>query len=329
MVKQKSSNKKKGPKGKKARAKAKLDKQWGETAIIDDEKPRRLGKSRLKTQLRTQDSGKAVQWTSSASREPDILPETTMDEGYSAPSASGNQQDSKQKSSLRKGRLPRHEYVSDSEEADSEDEEAPALQGLLEAIRKAKRADSIKQPMKKGITSWRNKMAQDDPASGVEMKGFDDLSTSESESEPGDSDIEENAGDDSVEIHLDDDDDDRNMDLFYQHFNRKPLSSEQLQDSSSVSRKIKIDSKTEFCVSTSQSIEVESPFSSTTTVDELKDLAEASFKGNRKVLKTMWTKLSKRQMTERQALIYPFLTRYMDMLITTESRKVRLVVEQT
>ena len=43
-----SSGKKKGPKGKKARAKAKIDRQWGETRIENEEaQSRRIGNSRL------------------------------------------------------------------------------------------------------------------------------------------------------------------------------------------------------------------------------------------------------------------------------------------
>ena len=43
-----SSGKKKGPKGKKARAKAKIDRQWGEIRIENEEaQSRRIGNSRL------------------------------------------------------------------------------------------------------------------------------------------------------------------------------------------------------------------------------------------------------------------------------------------
>ena len=130
-----------------------------------------------------------------------------------------------------------------------------------------------------------------------------------------DSDGEEDADDDLLE-------DEQNIDLFYQHFNRDPLPQEHLQSFSSTSHKIKLDSATELHVVVDPSAEKDLLFNSNTSHDDLRRLAASSFDGTRKVLKTRWMKHSSTLMTERQASIYPFLTRYMDMLITTESRKV-------
>jgi hypothetical protein len=55
---------------------------------------------------------------------------------------------------------------------------------------------------------------------------------------------------------------------------------------------------------------------------EWQDHAQMAFAGNRKVLQNQWKRIHKR-LTDDQAPIYPFLTRYADLLITTQSRKVQ------
>jgi len=321
MVKQKAAAKKKGPKGKKARAKAKLDKQWGETAIIDDETPRRLGKSRLKTRSLTQDTGKSIRWAATENKEQQTPQEAEFHDPRTAVPRSG----SKQQSSIRKSRISLDNLLSDSEGGDSEDEEAPALQGLLDAIRKAKRVAAGGVSKKKGTPNKdSNVMMQDDQASDVEMEADDDsLDGGSDDSEPEDSDGEEDIDEESVDDRIDDE---QKIDLYYQHFNQEPLSHEHLQNVSSTSHKIKLDSTTELHVVVDPSAEKDSPFNSNTSHDDLRRLAASSFEGTRKVLKTRWMKLSSMLMTDRQASVYPFLTRYMDMLITTESRKVCLAL---
>jgi hypothetical protein len=321
MVKQKATTKKKGPKGKKARAKAKLDKQWGETAIIDDEKPRRLGKSRLKTRSRTQDTGKSIRWAATEGKEQEDPQEAEFHDDRTAGPQS-TRLGSKQQSSLRKGRISQYNVLSDSEGGESEDEESPALQGLLDAIRKAKKASTVGVSKKKGTLQENpNLMLQDEQGSDVEMEDDDSLDSESDDSELEDSDGDDDADEESVQEHIDDE---HQTDLFYKHFHREPLSQEQLQNLSLTSHKIKVDSKTELHVVTDPSAEEESPFNSNTSLDNLRQLAISSFEANRKVLKTRWMKLSTTVMMESQASIYPFLTRYMDMLITTESRKVCL-----
>jgi len=337
MVKQKSSSKKKGLKGKKARAKAKLEKQWGETAIIEDDKPHRVGKSRLKARTITKDSEKTIQWASNEVREQPSVPTTSSQDigrrGSSLVPTSG----SRQQSSLRKGRTSYNEYVSDSEGNDSEDDDAPAVQGLLDAIRKAaKRSDAGKNSKRKDRVSKddNDSMIDENPESDIEMQeeDDDDSSNHDSESETEESDVVEQEDDEElVEEHSDDEDDDDHgddkMDLFYAHFNQAPMTLEQTQNMPSVSHKIIIDSTTELHVTTATNSVEDSTFKSTTSLDQLKRLADSSFQGNRKALKTRWTKVSKGSMTERQSSIYPFLTRYMDTFLVTESRKVRLTLK--
>jgi hypothetical protein len=57
--------------------------------------------------------------------------------------------------------------------------------------------------------------------------------------------------------------------------------------------------------------------------EEWQELDKESFAGNRKVLQRQWKRAHKKSlMTDNQASIYSFLTRYTDLLVTTESRKV-------
>ena len=57
------------------------------------------------------------------------------------------------------------------------------------------------------------------------------------------------------------------------------------------------------------------------SMEQWHSAAEGAFADNRKVLQRYW-KQSQKKMTDNQAPIYPFLTRYADMLISTNSRKV-------
>ena len=98
---------------------------------------------------------------------------------------------------------------------------------------------------------------------------------------------------------------------------------------SSASNKVSMNDMLEFQVTIPSMTDDSSGenFDSNTTPGELKTLADSSFECNRTFLQRRWKRLDKSTMTETQFSIYPFLTRYMDLFVTTDSRKVRAVNE--
>lgn len=322
MAKQKSASKKKGPKGKQARAKAKLDRQWGETAIIDDEKPRRVGKSRLKAKLKSDE--KTIRWAEQQTEE-EVARDATPE--YSLPRITNdkNGRQHKPSGSMRKGWNSRNAFTSDdSEDSALEDEDESGVQGLLDAIKNSRemgppsRTQSRKR--ENHVDGNDHEQMQEEPTSDVDMENSEDES-SDDDLEPVESDDEEDMDEDLG--HSDQIDDASNMDLFYGHFGRDPIPSETLKDISLENHKINVGSNTQLQIARPDKInDATSPFSSETSFEDLKRLAASAFDGNRKLLQTRWKKLFKVLMSDRQASIYPCVARYMDMLVTTESRKV-------
>lgn len=331
MVKQKTS-KKKGPKGKKARAKAKLDRQWGESAIIDDEKPRRIGKSRLLARAKKDDERKSIRWAS------DDKDKREMESTPSVP------QPRTEFSGVLKNKKPptfhskkSHNHDDDesfsNSEMDSENEDTPPLQGLLRTIRQSKTKTHVH-------TTNRRNVAQD---LDEEEMNAEEISDAEME----DSDVEDDENDDEISIQDDDISDDealedgdsvdengttpdgkRAIDLFHQHFSRKPLDQDGLKNSSAETSKVTVNDNVELLLTLANSNDAsdDPKFGSEIKPDDLQKIADSSFEGNRKILQHRWKRLNKNRntLTEKQYPIYPFLTRYMDLLVTTDSRKVRI-----
>jgi hypothetical protein len=314
--KAKTVKKTKGPKGKKARAKAKLDRQWGETAIVDDEKQktRRVGKSRLLTKTKTE---RVVPQTSSRPNSRGVL----RTKEYSSKKHNTYHKDGEDEV-----------HFSDSEEDDDSEAEAAPLSGLLSSIRKStkKRKKAKRREQVAADESDDDEIMEEDAKDDSDME-----EDQESDSEVEESDEADDAGahddvddDNSVQDSKNGGDEDSNtFDLFRQRFSRGPLQKSELTNSTLTTTKVSIEGSLELHVSQlAKGDELDSllPEDKTTkkSMEEWSELAQSSFSGNRKVLQRRWKRVQKR-MTDNQAPIYPFLTRYADLLVTTESRKVR------
>lgn len=324
MAKQKTA-KKKGPKGKKARAKAKLERQWGETAIVDNEKPRRVGKSRLIARSANTDREPSVRWAQDEGRgKTQVAVEPAASQGTSVKGVLKNNSPS----SKTGNRHRKDETFRSDSEAESDDDETPALQGFLSAIRKKIKQSGSSKRQGDGSQPSSNFDAQHrgDDSSDTEMESSDDSDNSD-----GDFDEKDDNGIDEV----DDDDDDsvvddiarrRKVDLYYQHFSQSPLQPDELKSTTQPSsNKLIINDQLEFEVITRIARrELDSSnFGPDTGLDDLRKLAATAFEGNRKALQNRWKRLHKGILKDSQFPVYSFLSRYMDLLITTDSRKVR------
>jgi hypothetical protein len=327
-AKAKKTEKKKGPKGKKARAKAKLERQWGETAIVEDEKPRRVKNSRLLNRTNnSEEKNQTIRWAPDEKK-----PTSTAPEKFSKPGFSGVLKNKKSSYHSKKQR-ENSDFFSDSEE-DSEDEETPVIQGLLSSIRKTKGKDASYKP--KGSAREAGAQFDNEEEMGGEVLSDSEMGdssesenseNSEDEGNMSDDDVEDKTDDkddDSVSGHIGSSDDKRPLDLYHQRFSRDPLTKDELANTGAASSKVTVNDILEFQVTTSSPVNgLDGPtFDSNTTPDELKRLAESSFEINRTVLQRRWKQLNKSKMTEVQFPVYPFLSRYMDMFVETSSRKV-------
>lgn len=331
MAKQKTA-KKKGPKGKKARAKAKLERQWGETAIVDDEKPRRVGNSRLLARSKkSQENNQTIRW---APDDRGLRESGSNNSGnQTKPGTSGvlkNNEPKYQSKKWRDNHNDNDNFGSDTE-GDSEDEDAPVIQGLLSSIRKTK--NKSEKPKKKSLARQADSQSDNEEVlTDTEM--VIDANENES-SESGEDSSDDDINDGTIYDHDDDEsvvdlvrpgDEKLPLDLFHQRFSRDPLKKDELESTSQTSSsKVSVDGMFEFQVTTpSGGDTLPSPiFDSKTTPDDLKRVSESAFENNRSVLQRRWKRLNKSTMTEAQFPIYPFLARYMDAFMTTDSRKVR------
>ena len=303
--------KKKGPKGKKARAKAKLDRQWGETAIIDDENPnQRKGKSRLLGQGSVRFGGETSE----------RQPKGKTSPLSKSPRSALRKKDEPAKSYFSSGKQRQNDddaSISDSD-SDSEAETAP-LDDLLSAIRKSKKK-------RKAIHGG------DDDSVSYDDEVMEDNASEDTDSCPDDSELEdyepgtdENDDDSDYSIHDTEAENNSFLDLFSHRFGRSPFLKSELKRSPSTTR-VTVDETVELHVSTSNdgnSFEGLLPNGTEVKQFGWQELAHSSFGANRKVLQRRWRRFNKRKvMSEDQASIYPFLTRYMDLLLTAETRKV-------
>eukprot|EP00934_Nitzschia_sp_Nitz4_P000932 Nitzschia sp. Nitz4//scaffold89_size161592//108098//110593//NITZ4_002388-RA/size161592-snap-gene-0.177-mRNA-1//-1//CDS//3329559646//932//frame0 len=298
--------KKKGPKGKKARAKAKLDRQWGESAVIDDEKTTRVGKSRLLGRKAARERGaenesdrneRTVRWESD-----DNLVQTPK----WTPGKSRRRRDD-------------DDIVFSDSDDDSNEEATPVMEGLLKSIRSQKRKQK------------RSAEVSDESDDDDDM----DMDMEESDNEDGRAeDLESRA---NLVLNTADSDDEESgdegrsgeasIDYFKKHFGRKPLKPSEWENQKPSVNKFQLHNALELQLSipnvhgsSPDALEAES---GTTAAQHFQSLASSCFRGNRKVLQSQWTKVHGPTLTEGQVAIYPMLAQYMDMLITTDSRKDR------
>jgi hypothetical protein len=293
MKKKALDKKKKGPKGKKARAKAKLERQWGEETVDKSEK--RRGRSRL---------------LSSSKKKSDDRQVTKLEpENLSA---------------------PKYEFNNDVSDDDSSDEiesdtEAAPLTNLLQSIRQKKSAPKKKTRVVQDQDSddmdeTQDAEAKDDDVmeeeedSLVDLESESDLEIEENENEKDDDDFAEHAFENK-------------SDLFRQRFSREPLLAEASTSSNEPLIKLTLDASIELHVAAAES-DLESRLlkmkadKDGTEKEALQSISRESFECNRQVLQRQW-KRKKKGLSTSQSQLYPFLSRYMDLLVTTDSTKVR------
>jgi hypothetical protein len=306
MKKKVVKEKKKGPKGKKARAKAKLERQWGEETVLDKQDKPRRGKSRLLS------SSPKKKKRDNDSRQERMISEPT----YEFPN-DVSEDDS-----------------SDDDEKESDTEAAAPMTNLLQSIRnkisvpkqKASRVvqdqdddsdDNMDENQDDEQQANDDDIMQEDDDSDVDLE-------SESELETEENDVNENEKDDDDYL--------EHTDLFRQRFSREPLlaGAEALTSNDQPVIKLTLDANLELHVTAAAESDLESRLlqikadnkDGSTEKDALQSISRESFECNRQVLQRQW-KRKQKGLSTSQSQLYPFLSRYMDLLVTTDSIKVR------
>mmetsp|Transcript_20420 Transcript_20420/g.50052 ORF Transcript_20420/g.50052 Transcript_20420/m.50052 type:complete len:871 (-) Transcript_20420:1456-4068(-) len=258
--KQKGSTKKKGPKGKKARAKAKLERQWGEVAIIDDEKnaTKRIGKSRLKAQEKKISSGGGgVSWggetTLESKKNNNDDDETTERASSNTPVVSKGimkKKTSSTKFEQRKKNRRRSYNDSSSDESSSSDEESDNDETMAMNVLMSKIKKSMKKKKRAAKRAMEEDMVEEEQEDEVDTPMEKEVSSDDEEESEGSSESEDEEDNDAsmpddptnADI-LDDDDasiendqDESAIDIFRTRFSHKPLSGEEVDSISQPSR---------------------------------------------------------------------------------------------
>lgn len=319
MAKQKFT-KKKGPKGKKARAKAKLERQWGETAI-SEEKPRRVGKSRLKTRTSGNYSEPKVRWASNV-KEEHVKPPSSLDGGYAGvlENRSSNYNPSKASPANNVEDDTGDSSLQFSSESEPDEDGTPAIQRLLNSIQKNKQQTKPEKSRHQEGSSdeeedkiiSREEESDDDDDDGSKMDSKEDNTFAMG----GKQDVED-SGDEAK----------RRLDLYYRRFSQDPLESNEIDQ-------VAAGSTSKIVVNENLELQVTIPFpnrnnsanafGSDTDFMTLKQYSEETFGANRQILQERWRNLNKKMFKESQIPIYPLLANYMDLLVTAASRKVRV-----
>jgi hypothetical protein len=309
----KDRDKKKGPKGKKARAMAKLDRQWGEVAVKGDEtQTKRIGNSRL---------------LANTQKESSIRGTTTVKGGKN-----GDFDSNKQK---RRRRTSAYSSSDDSSDDDS-DKEGSAVTNLLTSIRKANRKkqkiDNRKRKRVLFMKDEKNSENDDDDQIMEEDHPTEDEQVESSEDE---SDNESLKDDDaSLDQNMNDDNDKTATDSFRQRFSRQPLPRSEITADAPPIKKVPVDSSLELQVSAKVDSDDHLLVDLFVTEKEPKQVlehwkkcAQMSFEGTRKVLKPQWKRFNnKGGFTASQAPVYSSLTRYADLFVTSDSLEVRIAL---
>ena len=306
----KPSSKKKAPKGKKARAKAKLERQWGE--VVDEKELQesrvRHGKSRLRG------LGDQVQDGTSS-----------LDTKH-------------RKSPTLSDQVP--EQAESSDESDNEGNDfSGALSELLRSIDKKSRL--AKRAGCKAESGDYNKGEAFDEGSEREMDVEGDRKES-SFDEADECEIEEEID----EAMLDDEGENSEIDPFSFHFNRDPLPTQseqltQIVDASQQTIKVPVPMLSasldiQLSASTADTLKLSSNGNIRSSAQSQKwlDTATSLFACNRNILKRGWRRMNasvlrnelgrkKHSLSSLQCALYPSLATYADVLITAETREVR------
>jgi hypothetical protein len=306
--------KKKGPKGKKARAKAKLERQWGEVAADGDKsKTKRVGNSRLlgkqaNTSIRRR--GKTTNTIAGASEK-----ERETSKEYSK--------------TIQSRRHSHNDGVSSSDESsdDDSDNESAAVNTLLSAIRKS----SMKK-RKAGKRQYIEHMTEENESDdNVEEYKSENESSSEEgddESVEDDTEIAEEINDDD-EASVEADGDETTIDFFRQRFSRQPQTVSELTADAPAVKRIPTGVPFELHISHNGNelddflVTEKDP---TKCSEHWQKCAQTAFEGSRKVLQQQWKRFNKKGFTSIQAPIYAALARYADIFGTADSMKVRALL---
>jgi hypothetical protein len=277
-----ADKKKKGPKGKRARAKAKLERQWGEETKEEIGSHKRVGRSRLLSRLQSKNEAPQVGGDESENDAAvDALP-------------------------------PKRSEKSDSDSDDDNDpdddmdlENGAAYSKLLQTIRKTD---------KDGDTDSDSDMEEDANNSGKLLMNESDGNSDEDEAEA----VEEEVG----------------FDPFGSRFSKDPLPEddskrEQMLQKLHVTGKLRVphvDPLLELHVSQPLLAEmnIDSDAAKPMSKGTWKKLSYLSFGCNRDILKRSWKEIQKKTISPWQSILYPFLSRYADCLVTSKSPKVRI-----
>lgn len=347
-----SKEKKKGPKGKKARAKAKLDRQWGEKVIVDEQNDhrqqrKRIGKSRLLR--RTGDSTSAM--SREMKEENDHGTRKIGEFKKDKPQRRRMEQDDDTESSDDDGiddlnflenTMPGGASDDDEDEGETN---ASALSDLLKSIqhkskttkKKKSKNNSTKNHGHLEMETEDDSDILDDDGEESDIEDFGQLNDNELSDDADDNDDIDSINGETQPKH----ENFPNKDLFRERFgDRAPLDKFALENcKTKIPSIVALEETLELHVTSRQGqSQADKNTVGCTAMDELipgidssrKDyqkIAQEAFDGNRIILRRQWQRQLKgsRQnspFSEQQAPVYSFLTRYTDMLITTDSRKV-------
>jgi hypothetical protein len=298
-----SSDRKKGPKGKKARAKAKLERNWGET-VVDHDAGLRQGKSRILSKKR------------------DSNPEKSEIETGPAPKF------------LQSSHENRKIDSDDSENSDSDShdfEEMDHVGGTYSELLRTIRKNSTEETDVDNLETDGNKIDHEDSDSSDhsrEMKPEVSPGSSSEESE------EEKETTHDIKENMD------SFDPFGQRFsNISPLPEDQAKKEEKLTGNLEIVKVAVPQVDPLLEIQVSKPLCEAINLEKdatktyWKRLAKSSFRCNRDFLTSRWTEVNACSKKLRgnwlfsplQSVLYPFITRYADCLLTCKSREVRIL----
>lgn len=311
--KQKASSKKKGPKGKKARAKAKLERQWGEVPLDDgDRKTQRVGNSRLLGKT----GSKAIRWGEAITKTIGAVSREGK-EGYL----------SKRTTNPINTRFAGQYDGSSSSDESSDDNSMStpaAVSSLLSSIRKSSKGSGTTGKRKTIEKATYDHGPEDDLVD--EKQSEDESSSEEDDLDLDDPDeIAEGMNDDD-EDSVEADNDGATIDFFRKRFNRELLSKSELSAGPPAPKRVLNGAPLEFLVSSSGDemddllVSEKDPAK---TAELWKTCSLTAFQGCRKVLQQQWKQFNRKVFASSQAPIYAPLARYADLFVTANSMKVR------
>lgn len=336
MGKKKATDKKKkGPKGKIARGKAKLERQWGEVAK-EDAVPKRSGKSRILSRQKQANNRKTTKNNNEVEEDNGEVLMDWNDPSFDTKPAivmkSGNDDDDDDSYSSR----------SDAEEEGDEIDGGGAFYSkLLNTIRKTKQNNNFDSGDDSEEEDEDSAMEDDDTRNTGKMMKHD----SDDESDDGEE-------DDKMKATTEQAVDEAAFDFFGKRFSNNnsnnqndslavPALPEDEAEREEIIRQLHQQTKKIGVPHVDPMLELQASkefledmgvSNNSNNMSKLawKKLAYQSFGCNRDLLKRRWEELMANRnnnLSSLQSVIYPFVTRYADCLITCKNKKVRITRE--